>query len=86
MGDLISREALLATLEQKREECEDAMVTPSFWSALRIAKEQPTAYNVEKVDKQIVEYFKEQLENVDGWKVVDFSHDIREIVRNGGKE
>ena len=47
---------------------------------------QPTAYDVEKVDEQIVEYFKTQIENVDDWKVVDFSHDIRKIVRNSGKE
>lgn len=52
----------------------------------KIIDSVPTAYDVEKVDKQIVEYFKTQIENVDAWKVVDFSHDIRKIVRNGGKE
>ena len=52
-----------------------------------IIENQPTAYDAEKVDKQIVEYFKNQIENdADGWKVVEFSHDIRKIVRNGGKE
>ena len=48
---------------------------------------QPTAYDVEKADKQILDYFKGQIDKeVDGWKVVDFSCEVREIVRNGGKE
>lgn len=84
-NDLISRSALIEALQKEEYECEEVMVFPSFWSALRIVKEQPTAYDVEKVDKQIVDYFKTQVEkSVDAWNVVDFSCDIRKIVRNGG--
>ena len=84
-NDLISKSKLLEALRQEEDEYEEAMTTPSYWSAIRIIKEQLIAYNVQKVDEQIVDYFKTQVEkSIDVWNVVDFSCDIRKIVRNGG--
>ena len=98
MNDLISRKALLAALEQEREECEDAMVTPSFWSALRLVKEQPTAYDVEKVVERIQKIgvggeCRNYCEKYD-WTVGACTGECTgyvigkavEIVQNGGKE
>ena len=84
-NDLISKSKLLEALRQEEDVYEEAMTTPSYWSAIRIIKEQPIAYDVEKIDKQIVDYFKTQVEkSVNVWNVVDFSCDIRKIIHNGG--
>ena len=46
-----------------------------------------TAFDKEKVDEQILEYFKEVIDKEpDGWDVVEFSNDVRDIVRAGGVE
>ena len=46
-----------------------------------------TAFDKEKVDEQILEYFKEVIDKKpDGWDVVEFSNDVRDIVRAGGVE
>ena len=43
MGDLISRSALIEALEKEEKECEDCMIMPNWYSALRILGEQQTA-------------------------------------------
>lgn len=40
------------------------MTTPSYWSAIRMIKEQPIAYNVEKVVEQAGEIDSALLFNV----------------------
>ena len=52
-NDLISKSKLLEALRQEEDVYEEAMTTPSYWSAIRIIKEQPTAYDVEKVVEQL---------------------------------
>lgn len=62
MSDLISRKALMEALVKAEEECEDAMCVPSWATALRVIRSQPTAYDVKSVEEQIHEYFKGQLD------------------------
>ena len=50
-------------------------------------REIPIAYDVEKVDEQILQYYNSQVE--EGRNIADLVNDeieIRRIVRNGGKE
>lgn len=43
MGDLISRSALIEALKKEEKECEDCMIMPNWYSALKILDEQQTA-------------------------------------------
>ena len=89
-NDLISRSGLIDILKKWA----DANAERGYDTAydmvqefIEVVKERPTAYDVESVDKQILDYFKGQIDKKpDGWDVVDFSADIRNIVRNGWKE
>ena len=54
-NDLISKSKLLEALRQEEDEYEEAMTTPSYWSAIRIIKEQPIAYDVENIVQQLEE-------------------------------
>ena len=49
MGRLIDADALIEAMRKTEEEFENAMTCPSWWSAYRVIKEQPTAYDVEAV-------------------------------------
>ena len=52
-----------------------------------IVDSQPTAYDVDRVDEQILEYYKDQIDKGrNGWDLVDDGVEVRRIVRNGGKE
>ena len=45
MSDLISRSALIEAMRKKEEEYEKSMLSPSWWTAFNVIKEQPTAYD-----------------------------------------
>ena len=84
-NDLISKSALKKEL--RKHQIESLIAHNEEKNVFDIINEMPCAYNVERVDEQILDYFKGQIDKeVDGWKVVDFSCDVRNIVRNGGKE
>lgn len=53
MSDLISRSALIEEMKKAEIEYENAMMCPSWWSAFNIIREQPTAYNIDKVVEEI---------------------------------
>lgn len=53
MSDLISRSALIEEMKKTEIEYENAMMCPSWWSAFNIIREQPTAYNIDKVIEEI---------------------------------
>ena len=53
MSDLISRSALIEEMKKAEIEYENAMMCPSWWSAFNIIREQPTAYDVDKVIEEL---------------------------------
>ena len=83
--DLISRSALLHEFETV-----NARHREELWHITGIKamiENQPTAYDVDKVDEQILEYYNSQVE--EGRNIADLVNDeieIGRIVRNGGKE
>lgn len=75
-GDLISRSALLSAMDGRYNEKNGKVpdnLAEGFMQMEKLIKEQPTAYDVEKVDEQILECFKKVMA-------------IRNIVRDGGRE
>jgi hypothetical protein len=78
MGDLISRKALMEELVKAEEECEEVMCVPSWATALRVIRSQPTAYDVDGVVERLEE------EKDDGFDSIDVDYAI-EIVKGGGK-
>ena len=54
-NDLISRKALLEELVKAEEECEEVMCVPSWATALRVIRSQPTAYDVDGVVEQLTQ-------------------------------
>lgn len=55
MARLIDADVLIETMKRVEEEYEDAMTCPSWWTAYNVIKEQPTAYDVEKVVAELEE-------------------------------
>ena len=52
---LIDADALIEAMKKTESEYENAMTCPSWWSAFNVISEQPTAYSVEKVIKELEE-------------------------------
>ena len=52
---LIDADALIEAMKKTESEHENAMTCPSWWSAFNVISEQPTAYSVEKVIKELEE-------------------------------
>ena len=52
---LIDADALIEAMKKTEDEYEKAMTCPSWWSAFNVISEQPTAYSVEKVIKELEE-------------------------------
>ena len=52
---LIDADALIEEMKKTESEHEKAMTCPSWWSAFNVISEQPTAYSVEKVIKELEE-------------------------------
>ena len=50
---LIDADALIEAMKKTESEYENAMTCPSWWSAFNVISEQPTAYSVEKVVKEL---------------------------------
>ena len=85
MDDLISRSALIKVMEKKYEVAEKKAfysvgLSEGFIVTEEIIKEQPTAYDVEAVVKQIEEFYPDAEHYVFSGAITD----IIEIVRNGG--
>ena len=83
MSDLISRKALLEALVKAEEECEEAMTVPGFATAVYAIRNQPTAYDPDKVVEQL-----EALPNINqnyhsSTELID-REDAVEIVKEGG--
>lgn len=78
---LIDADALIEEMRKTEEECENAMTCPSWWSALSVIEKQPTAYNVEKVEKELDEY----ITKIVGRNSALYQTIMR-IVREGGVE
>lgn len=53
MGRLIDADALIEKMKKTEEDYEKAMTSPGWYSAYVVIKNQPTAYDVEKVKKEI---------------------------------
>ena len=53
MSRLIDADALIETMKKVETEYEDAMTCPSWWTAYSVISEQPTAYDVEKVENAL---------------------------------
>ena len=52
---LIDVDALIEAMKKTESEYESAMTCPSWWSAFNVISEQPTAYSVDKVVKELEE-------------------------------
>ena len=52
---LIDADALIEAMKKTESEHEKAMTCPSWWSALNVISEQPTAYDVGKVVEELEE-------------------------------
>lgn len=101
-GDLISRSALIEAFRKKASEIETLGIIPGYTIALNVIKEQPTAYDVEKVVEQLKELKEFEYDDsdeephytdVEDWFDAGASEGsfkaykkAIEIVRNGGKE
>jgi hypothetical protein len=91
---LIDADDLIEAMKKTEEEYEDAMTCPSWWSAYNVIKEQPTAYEAEKVvaDLQTLKTKYKQLQRVTEDKFVVHELEMRclqidkdiEIVKAGG--
>lgn len=46
---LIDADALIEAMRKKEEEYESVMRTPNWWTAFDVVKNQPTAYDVDKI-------------------------------------
>jgi hypothetical protein len=86
MGRLVDADALIKKIQEEKQKSNYSDVTLQVVNLfIEMLEEQPTAYDVETVDNNILEYFKGVLDKKpDGWDVVDFSCDVRRIVRRGG--
>ena len=87
-NDLISRSALLECFSITKDghriperDCDNFEITVSIKDIKKIIKNQPIAYDVEKVVQQLEEM---SFEDDCGGAVL--LHDAEPIVRNGGKE
>lgn len=58
---LIDADALIEKMKKVEADYEDAMTRPSWWTAYSVVSEQPTAYDVDAVVKEL-EYQKEYFE------------------------
>lgn len=81
MARMVDADALIEEMRKTEEECENAMTCPSWWSALSVIEKQPTAYNVEKVEKELDEY----ITKIVGRNSALYQTIMR-IVREGGVE
>lgn len=86
-NDLISRSALLEALAEV--EADQGGIGMDFVTFEDLIKEQPTAYDVDKVVDGIHKYFCEVIEkrpedNVP-FEILDYSKAVCNIIRNGGK-
>ena len=50
---LIDADALIEAMKKTESEYETAMTCPSWWSALNVISEQPTAYDIDKVVEEL---------------------------------
>lgn len=55
MARYIDADALIETMRKKEEEFESVMCTPNWWTAFDVIKNQPTAYDVDKVVAELAE-------------------------------
>ena len=80
MSDLISRSALLEALEEEEKSYEDCMIVPSWFSAIRIVEDAPTAYDVEEVVERLEKLQEEYMYPDDDDYVVGQYDGIREAL------
>ena len=94
-GDLISRSALIETFKDKiSRNTKNSILRIFLLEAIKTVENQPTAYSVEEVEKQIKNrfenYLDEIIDNPEKLDKVDFllkqNKEICNLVRNGGKE
>ena len=52
---LIDADVLIEEMKKTETEYENAMTCPSWWSALNVISEQPTAYYIDKVVEELKE-------------------------------
>ena len=78
---LIDADALIEEMKKTESEHEKAMTCPSWWSAFNVISEQPTAYDIDKVVRQL------NLESVDS-SIKESLELLRaiKIVKAGGTE
>ena len=95
MGDLISRKALLDAMDKRYNVKKNIVpnnLAEGFMQMEKLIKEQPTAYDVEKVEREVKDYFIDIIKKMPddapemGWDVVDSNAHICDIVRKGGIE
>ena len=89
---LIDADALLNAIDKRYQEKEGVVpdnLAEGFMQMEKLIKEQPTAYDVEKVVEQIHGYFKSVIDKSDSenapLEVLDYNKAICDIVR-GGRE
>lgn len=82
MGRLIDADALI----------EDLKGSLFYSDAIPFVEDAPTAYDIENVQNETREYFKNKINNAntskttDGWDLVEFNADIHKIIGKGGVE
>ena len=60
---LIDADVLIEEMKKTETEYENAMTCPSWWSAFNVISEQPTAYDIDKVVKEL-EQKKEEVQRM----------------------
>ncbi len=93
MSNLISRSELIEEMKKAEIEYENAMMCPSWWSAFNIISGQPTAYDVDKVVKELNKLDVKAIKRYKGGTFGDYEgtdyyikkSEAIEIVKAGGK-
>lgn len=85
MSDLISRKALIKKFWEFTNGGKQMYLIPEeIWEMVEL---EPTAYDVRLVEKQIHEYFKGEVDSLNGeepWDILKHNKAVCEIVEKGG--
>lgn len=91
MGRLIDADELIKGLKEDYDDC-DIQNALEFFGIYDYIDSRPATYDIENVQNETREYFKNKINNAntskttDGWDLVEFNADIHNIIGKGGVE
>ena len=88
-GDLISRKALLGSMDKRyKEKCSVVQdnLAEGFMQMEKLIKEQPTAYDVDKVVEQLEKRYMEMVDGKRKLSTSDFFEYVVRLIKSGGIE